>query len=155
MSGIATDVWLVVEDNDDDYLLFVRACRRALNRGADIHREKDGVAAAEFLKSCQSKPQLIISDLKMPRMSGLEFLEWVRQRETLKRVPFVMLSSSNLERDVEAARRLGADAYKVKPSDYSALVSLVTELDSMPIGPSSNRAPRRPGRESSGDLKAA
>ena len=129
MTGGEKDLWLVVENDDDDFLLFSRACSRALDREPCIHREKDGAAAKQFLAESRQAPRLIISDLNMPGMNGLEFLEWVRQQDTFNRVLFVMLSNSAVERDVTTARNLGADDYQVKPSEFPKFVSLIKKLN--------------------------
>ena len=126
---IGSDLWLVVEDDDNDFLLFCRACARALNPQPFVHRENDGIAAKNFLSNNPGTPQLIVSDLKMPNMDGLEFLEWVRNQAALKQVRFIMLSSSDAERDVNAARTFGVDDYQVKPSGIGALTRLVRKLE--------------------------
>jgi CheY-like chemotaxis protein len=131
MNRLAKDLWLVVEDDDNDFLLFRRACARALEREPSIHRAGDGAAAKEFLAESRRPPCLIISDLKMPRMTGLELLAWVQQRDDLKRIPFVMLTSSHVEKDVAIAGQLGAADYQVKPSDFHKLVRLIKELGAL------------------------
>jgi CheY-like chemotaxis protein len=128
-AGIASDLWLVVEDDDNDFLLFRRACARALNPQPLVHRENDGVAAKNFLSQHGETPRVIVSDLKMPNMDGLEFLQWVRNQSALRQVRFIMLSSSDAEKDVNAARTFGVDDYQVKPSGLGDLTRLVQELE--------------------------
>src|ERR1044071_6588850 len=128
-----SDFWLVVEDDDNDFLLFRRACTRALNPEPLIHREKDGMTARAFLTGNANTTRLIISDLKMPGMTGLELLEWVRQQSPAPRIPFVMLSSSGAEKDVKEAQELGADDYRVKPSEFNQFVSLIREVNARQI----------------------
>src|SRR5690349_19021130 len=115
MYGIANNFWLIVEDSDDDFLLFRRACSRALNPEPMILRVKDGAAAQTILRSM--KPRLIVSDLNMPGLTGLELLKWVRRQDELQFLRFVMLTSSSLEQDIKSAERLGVDDYRVKPTD--------------------------------------
>ena len=129
MACLSNELWLVVEDDDNDFFLFRRACSRALDREPCIHRENDGLSAMEFLSEHSQAPTLIISDLKMPQMNGLELLAWVRQQDNLSEIPFVMLSSSNLEQDVTAAEQLGAVDYQVKPSDFLKFVGMIKELE--------------------------
>jgi CheY-like chemotaxis protein len=105
--------WLLVEDTDDDYLLFRRACCRAFDRQPTLRRESDGLAAIEFLAGGADPPSLIVSDLKMPRLSGLELLKWVRGQPSVAQLPFVILSSSNAPQDREAAREAGADDFLI------------------------------------------
>jgi CheY-like chemotaxis protein len=150
-------LWLVVEDDDDDFFLFCRACARALDREPCIHRENDGVAAQAFLSGHPQRPALIVSDLKMPRMNGLELLAWIRDQDHLRRIPFVMLSSSNSEKDVTAAEGLGAADYQVKPSHLGEFVGLVKGLDELqPLGPVDDVLhPATPGPDGEQDAAAA
>jgi two-component system response regulator len=127
------DFWLVVEDDDNDFLLFRRACARALSPQPTIHRESNGTSAQEYLSRGSCHPQLIISDLKMPKGDGLELLEWLRKRQEFRRIPFVMLSSSSAHTDVEQAQELGADSYRVKPTEFNQLLLLVKELATTPV----------------------
>lgn len=73
-------------------------------------------------------PLLLLLDIKMPKKSGLEVLEWTRQQPRFKSLPVVMLTSSSRPEDMEKARRLGADDYLLKPSDPRKLVELIKVL---------------------------
>jgi two-component system, chemotaxis family, response regulator Rcp1 len=108
--------WLIVEDHEDEFVLMRRACARALNPCPVLEWQIDGVAAVEYLAHRQRAPQLIISDLKMPRMNGLEFLAWACQYPPLNLTPFVILSNSGQAEDKRRALTLGADGYWVKPT---------------------------------------
>jgi CheY-like chemotaxis protein len=119
--------WLVVEDNDDDFFIFHRACARALN-SVTLHRADDGVTAKEFLSGRPKLPDFIISDLKMPRMTGLELLIWIRSQPRLAQIPFVMFSSSAHPKDRGDALQWGADGYLVKPSRAEDLPELLKGL---------------------------
>ena len=126
---------LVVEDDPNDYSLVELACRRA-----DIYmplvRVDDGVQAREYLSSEGAFadrgrfpiPKIILADLKMPRMSGLELLAWLRSQPTLKCIPFVVLSASAQENDIAAAYELGANSYLVKPMKLDDLTSLLRQF---------------------------
>ncbi len=128
MESSSKGFWLLVEDDDNDYTLFRLACYRAFGHEPPLWRECDGDAAKEFLATHPEKPELIISDLKMPRMNGLELLSWVRQSGNLSNIRFVMLSNSEVDRDVQRAEKLGADQYRVKPAEFQDFVQLVKEL---------------------------
>ncbi len=110
------DSWLLVEDDDNDFLFFRRACGSAFSKPPLLHRECDGFAAKTFLSANAELPGLIVSDLMMPRMDGLQLLQWVRGQPRFEPVPFVLLSSSDFERD--RAESLGADDYFVKPASH-------------------------------------
>src|SRR5262249_29999564 len=119
------DNWLLVEDDDDDVFFFRRACQSAFDQPPVLYLGKNGVDAKGFLAGHPDLPSLIVSDLKMPCMDGLELLKWVRQQPFLSGVPFFMLSSSDLAQDRQAARSLGANDYLVKPSSREGLVQLI------------------------------
>jgi DNA-binding response OmpR family regulator len=72
---------------------------------------------------------LVLLDLKLPRRSGLEVLEWIREREGLKRLPVVVLTSSKEVADVNRAYDLGANSYLVKPVSFNSLLELVKSLE--------------------------
>jgi CheY-like chemotaxis protein len=128
IDGLATDRWLIVEDNDDDFFLLCRACRHAFGSQLTLDRAVDGLAGKEFLSAQTEPPGLIVSDLSMPEMDGLQFLKWVRSQEPFRQVRFVMLSNSGLRRDIENALASGANDYLVKPSDFEDLIKLVKRL---------------------------
>ena len=73
-------------------------------------------------------PVLILLDLKLPRRSGLEVLEWLRQQPGLKRIPVVVLTSSRQSKDVDRAYDLGANSYLVKPVEFNALLDMMKQV---------------------------
>jgi CheY-like chemotaxis protein len=127
IDGLA-DRWLIVENNDDDFFLFRRACRQAFDSQVTLDRAVDGRAGKEFLSAQTKLPGLIVSDLSMPEMDGLEFLNWVRSQEPFRQVRFVMFSNSGLRRDIGNALASGATDYLVKPADFEDLIKLVKQL---------------------------
>lgn len=131
-----TDLVLVAEDNPDDALLL----RRALDKDGIIARVKivaDGEEMLLYLqglgayanRSASPLPSLIILDLKMPRMSGLEVLQWINENPDVAVVPTIVLSASNLEKDVRAAYNLGANTYFVKPTTFEELVETMRTVE--------------------------
>jgi two-component system response regulator len=101
-----------------------------------IHSVRDGAAALEFL-FCQGAyahrhpehlPQLILLDLGLPKVSGLEVLRQIKSHPATKNISVVVLTVSMEDRDVEASRRLGADAYIVKPVDFRNLSAVTPSL---------------------------
>ena len=128
MSRSATDVWLIVEDSDDDFFLFRRACGQAFGSQLTLYRALDGFAAMEFLSARTEPLGLILCDSTMAQMDGLEFLRWVRSQESFRHTRLVMLSNSGQQRVIENALSSGADDYQVKPSEFEQLVTLVKRL---------------------------
>lgn len=122
---------LLVEDEEDDAELIARAFRRAgiVN---PLERAVDGDAAVARLgDSLRAPPTLVLLDLKLPRRSGFEVLEWLRGGgggEAARRVTVVVLTSSDQERDVRRAYDLGANSYLVKPVGAPALLDMAQRL---------------------------
>ena len=124
---------LVVEDDPDHYLLFELAARRA-GTCAHFRHATDGNEAMQYLggagvfadRGTHPLPAMILSDLKMPRMNGLELLQWVRLQPLLKRIPFILLSSSSLASDINLAYDQGVSSYLVKPNALDDLVQILS-----------------------------
>lgn len=127
---------LLVEDDADDVALILRAFDRA-NVANPITVVTDGEEAIAYLgrrapgtASVGSPlPVLILLDLKLPKRTGHEVLEWLRAQRGLRRIPVAILTSSRERSDVDRAYDLGANAYLVKPVDFEALLSLVESLE--------------------------
>lgn len=97
---------------------------------------RDGVEALDFLHARESfqnretgNPTVIVLDVKMPRLDGLEVLRHVKTDEALRMTPVVMLTSSHDERDIRAAYELGANAFVVKPVEFQRLVEALDNLE--------------------------
>jgi CheY-like chemotaxis protein len=126
---------LLVEDNEDDVLFVQRAFRRAKLSNA-LPVVEDGDAAVAYLsghgeyadRNRHPMPTLILLDIKLPRRSGLEVLEWLRAQPGLRRIPVVMLTSSKESADVDRAFDLGASGYLVKPVDFDGLLEMVKTI---------------------------
>lgn len=123
---------LLVEDDEDDVFIFRRAfCRAGLNDV--VHVLRDGEEAVTYLageggyadRSRFPLPYLVFLDLKLPRLSGLEVLHWIRDQPTLVTLPVVVLTSSAETRDIERMRVAGAQHYLVKPPSGQALLEIV------------------------------
>lgn len=127
---------LHVDDDSNDIMLLQHACLKA-GLDLDLHIANDGDEAIAYLTGqgrFQDREQfplpcLILLDLKMPRLSGFDVLDWLRQHESLRRVPVVVLSSSNHDADVKRAYDLGANSYLVKPVGFDALVELIKAIN--------------------------
>jgi len=136
MMPAATTI-LHVEDDPNDTLLFQHACRKA-GIIFDLQAVSDGDQAMAYLRGLNNfsdrnkypLPKLILLDLKMPRVSGFDVLTWLQSQDGLKRVPVIVLTSSNHDADVKRAYDLGANCYLVKPVGFEALVELVKTLPS-------------------------
>lgn len=125
---------LLVEDNLDDAELTLRAFKRqGLTNKVVIMR--DGVQALDYLMRRglyqhvqDPQPSLILLDLKLPRVDGLEVLEQIKADPQLKLLPVVMLTSSRHERDLTAAYRLGVNSYVCKPTGFTEFLEIVSSL---------------------------
>jgi two-component system response regulator len=117
---------LLVEDSLDDAELTMRAIvtHKIANR---IELVRDGVEAISFLESGRPLPKLILLDLKLPRLNGLDVLRAIRSNPRSRLVPVVVLTSSREEPDIAAAYQAGANSYIVKPVEFEPFVKAVTE----------------------------
>ena len=128
---------LLAEDNEEDAELFRNAVKRAGIKSRLFH-VKDGREAVDYLEGAGQYadrlafpfPQVLISDLKMPRMNGLELLRWLQQHPHCSLIPAILLSSSKIKRDVESAYQFGANTFFEKPSSFVELVELIQTLHS-------------------------
>lgn len=127
---------LLVEDSADDVILMRRAFRKlGIENPLDV--AEDGEAAIAFLQRIiaehvndhASLPGLILLDLKLPRLSGLEVLEWIRAQPAFRRSPVVVLTSSREAPDVARAYDLGANSYLIKPVEFQSFLDLVRTLN--------------------------
>lgn len=127
------DPILVVEDEPDAIILLQHAFAKAGIRNP-VHTAHDGDHAIAYLRgegryadrSANPLPHLVLLDLKLPRCSGLEVLEWIRAQPEFRGLPVVVLTSSKERSDVRRAYVGGANSYLVKPSSLAGLIELVT-----------------------------
>lgn len=124
-------VILLVEDNPNDVALTRRALQKA-NVANEVVVVEDGVEALEYLigKDSAERPLPVVTllDLKLPRIDGLEVLRQLRENERTKRLPVVILTSSNLEDDVNSSYDLGANSYVRKPVKFNEFTEAVRQL---------------------------
>ena len=126
---------LLVEDNIDEAELMLRTLRRSFvaNR-VDVVR--DGAEALEYLfatgsyagRDARDTPKLVLLDLKLPKVGGLEVLERLRADPRTRRLPVVVLTSSNVESDLARSYDLGANSYIRKPVDFTQFVEAINQL---------------------------
>jgi CheY-like chemotaxis protein len=127
---------LLVEDDENDVMLLQRAFRRAaiINPLQVVRHGDDAVAYLEGMGEFADRmlyplPVLMLLDLKLPRRTGLEVLQWVKERAGLKKIPIIVLTSSKNDDDVNRAYELGANSYVVKPVSFETLLELVKSLE--------------------------
>ncbi len=130
----AVDI-LLVEDNPRDAELTVRALKRR-NVANRLLVVEDGAAALDFLlgrgayegQEAASGLKVVLLDLKLPKVDGLEVLRAVRADERTRRIPVVVVTSSREDPDIQAAYALGANSYVVKPVDFDAFVEAMSQI---------------------------
>jgi CheY-like chemotaxis protein len=128
-------VVLHIDDDSNDAELLRAAARRSsvplnLEHAIDGEQAIDYLRCAESTGECGSRelPALILVDLKLPRIGGLEIVRWVRSHPAMRNIPVVVLSGSELSSDMQRAYDAGADSYVVKPLGFERLVGLVEQL---------------------------
>jgi CheY-like chemotaxis protein len=126
---------LVIEDEPDDRFLIERALAKA-RIANPVQMVVDGDEAVAYLsgegrfadRTANPLPILVLLDLKLPRRSGLEVLEWIRSTPHVRRIPVVVLTSSADSADVQRAYDRGANSYLVKPVEFEALHQMIETL---------------------------
>jgi two-component system response regulator len=126
---------LLVEDNVDDAEMTIHALRKKNLSNKLIHLQ-DGEEALDFLfgvgkyegRDVTITPKLILLDLKMPKVDGMQVLSTVKSNEATKKIPVVILTSSKEDPDLSRCYELGANSYIVKPVEFNSFVDAVTEL---------------------------
>ncbi len=125
---------LLVEDNPNDVELTLRALKKH-NLANQVRVVADGVEALEFIfgtgqfaGESPSQLKLILLDLKLPKVSGLEVLQELKSNERTKCIPVVVMTSSHEDRDIQECYRLGVNSYVVKPVEFDAFAKTVADL---------------------------
>jgi two-component system, response regulator len=126
---------LLVEDNPNDVELTLRALQKQ-NLANKVFVVRDGAEALEFMfatgafvgRKVANLPKVVLLDLKLPKVDGIEVLKRIKGDERTRHTPVVMLTSSQEERDVLDTYNLGVNSYIVKPVDFSNFVHAVSEL---------------------------
>ncbi len=123
---------LLLEDEPHD-VFFIKRALEQVAKGHVLRSVENGEEAIQYLRGegqfadreAFPFPNLILTDLKMPRMNGFEFLEWIRHHQDCSVIPTIVLSSSAIESDVRRAYEIGANAYVRKPASMEDLVKMI------------------------------
>jgi CheY-like chemotaxis protein len=126
---------LLVEDNPNDVELTLRALKKN-NLTNSVHVVKDGAEALDYIfatgayasRDINHHPKVILLDLKLPKVDGLDVLRRIKSDERTRVIPVVVLTSSKEERDLVESYKLGANSYIAKPVDFESFVKAVSEL---------------------------
>ena len=126
---------LLVEDNQRDAELTIRALKKNNLANRLIHVQ-DGAEALDFLfrrgkyaeREINQRPRLVLLDLKLPKVSGLEVLRTIKQHEQTKNIPVVVVTSSIEDPDIQSAYALGVNSYVVKPVQFEAFSEAISRL---------------------------
>jgi two-component system, response regulator len=126
---------LIVEDNPDDAELAIRALKKS-HLANNVTHLIDGAEALDFLfgtgpyidRDVNNVPKVILLDLKMPKVNGLEVLQRIKAEPLTKMIPVVILTSSAEDPDIKRSYELGANSYIVKPVEFNNFAKIISEL---------------------------
>ena len=123
---------LLAEDNLDDILIIKRVWKKGKIKNR-LFIVRDGEEAIDFLYKKKTyknapKPSLMLLDLKMPKMDGFEVLQKVREDDSLKNMPIIVLTTSNREKDVNRAYKLGCNSYIIKPVNFDNFIKAIMQI---------------------------
>ena len=126
---------LLVEDNEDEAYMAIRELKKN-NLANNLLHVKDGEEALEYIfgtgkydgRNIDNVPKLILLDLKMPKVNGIEVLKKIRRDEKTKKIPVVVLTSSQEGKDITEAYDLGVNSYIVKPIDFEKFSNSIREI---------------------------
>lgn len=123
---------LLIEDNEHDAEMTIRALKKNRITNGIVHLA-DGALALDFLfgtgeytgRNANEKPKVILLDLKMPKVDGIEVLQQIKSNELTRKIPVVVLTSSKENPDIETCYALGANSYIVKPVDFHGFMEAI------------------------------
>jgi two-component system, response regulator len=126
---------LLVEDNPNDAELTIRAMKKR-NLANSLYVVEDGAEALDFIfcrgahagRDCSKPPKVILLDLKLPKVSGLEVLKIIKSDERTRSIPVVVVTSSQENPDIKTAYELSANSYVVKPVDFNSFIEAMSNL---------------------------
>jgi len=126
---------VLVEDNPSDAELTIRALKK-INLSNHLIHLKDGAEALDFIfargaysgRNINHKPRVILLDIKMPKVDGLEVLKQIKEDERTKSIPVVIMTSSREQNDIINGYKLGVNSYVVKPVDFGSFAKAVSDL---------------------------
>ena len=125
---MADKLILLVEDDPDHELLTIRALKKS-NIANEVHVARDGAEAIDLLFGEKPmRPQVILLDLKLPKVEGLEVLRKIRESESTRMLPVVILTSSDEERDLIRGYQLGVNSYIRKPVNFNDFAEATKQL---------------------------
>jgi len=132
---------LLIEDNPDDELLALRALKKN-NITSNVVVVRDGLEAVNYLfaegeyvgRDKNDIPDVILLDLKLPKLDGVEVLKRIRENDVTSMIPVVMLTSSNEERDIMNAYKVGANSFICKPVDFEQFLEATKQIGTYWLG---------------------
>lgn len=118
---------LHIEDNEGDIVLTIEALKEANVRHI-ISMARDGQEALDLLRNAEKLPDLVLLDINLPKIDGMEVLRMLKQEERLKQIPVVMLSTSSNESDILNASNNGATSFLTKPLDVNKFLEVIESI---------------------------
>lgn len=134
MANLKQEIVLLIADDDDGHALLVEKNLRRAALGNPIERFRDGQSLLDFLfqrgerRRASEKPYLLLLDIRMPKVDGVDVLRALKEDEVLRKIPVIMLTTTDDPREVERCHELGCSHYIVKPVDYSQFADSIRKL---------------------------
>ncbi|MBS1625731.1 MAG: response regulator [Bacteroidetes bacterium] len=122
---------LIVEDNPHD-VLFIKQAINEVGLLLNVKHIQNGADAIDYFNNLTASsgipPRLILSDIRMPKMDGYEFMQYIKGNDKLRDVPLVVVSTSEQDADIERSYRLGANSYLIKPMDVTIFIDTLVRV---------------------------
>lgn len=125
------DIMIVMAEDDQGHASLIERNFKAAGLGKNIYHCSDGLEALEFfsdIKDHSARKFVLLLDIKMPRMNGIDVLKKIKEDRRLKKMPVIMFTTTDDEKDIQLCHNYGCNAYITKPMEYESFVNVISNL---------------------------